>query len=159
MLVKIQNILLFCGYNFWTDRVAYIMGFAKRVKEEHGGVIPCDPLVLKSFYGISDKVLNLILQDGFPDGLAGIVCDSHVAAALKNLAWTKERTPERMAVDVQSWLEQKYYKPLNESIAGLRQLWRDKANTGVMLDAAEQLGIKEEFLKVVKGVDQQTYIN
>lgn len=40
---KLQNIFLYCGYNYWTYAPARIIGAAKRIKEEFAGELPSDP--------------------------------------------------------------------------------------------------------------------
>jgi endonuclease III len=155
ILRKIQNLLLYCGFNLFTNSVAYAMGFAYRIIHEFKGRIPSDKRVLATFYGIGDKVANLQLQDTKPLGVAGLVTDSHVCAAGKNLKWAvRYNTPALVGKEIESWLHYSFYKKVNESIAGLRQLWGDIENKEVMEEVAKELGIARQFATMVKGVRQ-----
>ena len=149
LLRRLQNLCLYCGYNFWTEAPAKIMGFAWRVKYEYKGIIPQDPNELSKFHGVGRKILMLILQDAFLRD-AGIVADRHVSNYSRYFRWTNETKPDKIAEDIESWMPEDYYRPFNESIGGINQLWRDKNNQQEMMDAADSLG--EGWRQLVLGV-------
>ena len=64
-LRKMQNLLLYVGYNWWSHAPAQIMGFGHRVKHEWNGRILTDPLQLFTCKGVGRKVRVLLLQDAF----------------------------------------------------------------------------------------------
>ena len=80
------------------------------VMHEFGGKIPSDPATLRSFYGIGRKVLMLIYQDAFKDRapMHGIVCDTHVHNTAN---WTKMRSHDTAAKDIESWLNPQFCEP------------------------------------------------
>jgi len=60
-LVKVQNVLLYSGYNWWADGVADIMQFAWHVRNIHRCHMPRDPMILLQFWGVGRKILMLLL--------------------------------------------------------------------------------------------------
>lgn len=149
-LRRLQNVGRYCGFNWWTEAPANIMAAAWRIKYEFGGVLPRDPEVLLSFYGVARKVCMLILQDCFRGEKRhrGIVMDRHVEAAVKNLGWSRIVNLEDLAQAIEAWLHPKFYRMLNEGAAGLRQLWSNDKNHKVMEKAASDLGC-QALLNVV----------
>lgn len=151
LLKKLQNLFLFCGYNYYTEAPAKLIGFARRVKSEFNGCVPENPEDLLSFYGIGRKVCMLILQDAFMKPV-GIVCDRHVYEFLKRAKWTKANNADRAAEDVEGWLPPKYFRALNEAVAGIKQLWAEGDDSGyksTMYQVAKELKI----LPLVRKVD------
>lgn len=127
----LENLFLWCGYNFWTDKPAQIIGFATAVVKYHKSKIPEDARILHSFQGVGRKVLMLMLQDAFEFSKHGIVSDSHVAKGTANLGMLtkKYKDPDKhankIAEELEEWLPSKYYRQINEVLGGLRQLWRE----------------------------------
>ena len=156
VLRNFQNLLRYCGYNWWTTMPANVMAAAHRIKHEFEGEIPRNPEVLMTFMGVSRKVCMLILQDCWPNEEThkGLVCDRHVARVCHNLGWTDKKPNDNEAAiawEVESWLPRKYFVPFNEGAAGLRQLWKDKSNHTKMLEAAEKRNMRDLLELVVKG--------
>jgi len=142
-LETLQNLARYCGYNWWSKGPAWIMGAARRIKYEFAGKVPREPAIIRSFLGVARKVAMLILQDAFPKEvrMRGIVWDRHVEAVVYDaLGWTTVRTSEqRRAQDVESWLNEFYYRDLNEGCAGLRQLWKQWSNHALMEEVAREV--------------------
>jgi endonuclease III len=71
-----------------------LIGFAVWVTEEFGGTVPQDPKILLSFWGISRKILMLLMQDGGfnKPAFIGIVGDSHFGEACTHKQdWVSQR--------------------------------------------------------------------
>ena len=109
------------------------------VMHDFGGKIPSDPATLRSFYGIGRKVLMLIYQDAFKDRapMHGIVCDTHVHNTAN---WTKMRSHDTAAKDIESWLNPQFCEPINEVTGGPRQLWANRKNHEQMKEIEEANG-------------------
>lgn len=58
-VMKLQDVLLFIGFNHWSYTAAKIIGAAKRIKYVYEGVIPRDKKELLSFNGISRKIMMI----------------------------------------------------------------------------------------------------
>jgi endonuclease III len=156
-LIKVQNVLLYSGYNWWPDGAADIMQFAWHVKNGWYGRMPGDPKVLLQFRGVGRKILMLLLQDAFvrhPD--AGIVCDRHVAAVAVKQGYCTHKAAkgneDKIAEELEQLVPKDQYRRLNEALAGPRQMWADSDNHQWMLEVAARLGCVNELNKVVAGV-------
>ena len=164
VLRKVQNVCRYCGFNFWTHQVAYMMGAAWRIKHEFMGLVPRKPIDLLTFYGVSRKVTMLTLQDAFPKEkrYRGVVMDRHVAVYCRVMGLTKETDLDLMAQDVEGYLAERFYLPLNEGAAGIRQLWRNKANHKIIMAAATKcdcLGVLKLITKDVVAVNKSELLS
>ena len=157
-LIKVQDVLRYAGYNWWSDGAAEIMQIAWNIKHRYDYKLPPEPEAWLQFRGVSRKILMLILQDGFhkhPD--AGIVCDRHVTNVMLRLGYTsvdpKDKQREiKIAEQIEQYLPKDKYKKLNEACACPRQLYANANNHSWMESVAKQVGCYDTFMKVVKGV-------
>ena len=156
-LIKVQNILLYSGYNWWTDGAADIMQFAWHVRHVCHGRMPQDPRILLQFRGVGRKILMLLLQDAYeahPD--AGIVCDRHVASVVVRLGYCTQTkaagNEDKIAEQLEQWVPKEQFRRMNEAIAGPRQMWADSDNHDWMMEVAASLGCVELLSSVVAGV-------
>ena len=84
---------------FFRNKAKNIIGFAQGVTEEHGGDVPRTMAELTALPGVGRKTANVILGNAF--GIdEGVVVDTHVKRLSKLLAFTKERTPEKIELDL-----------------------------------------------------------
>lgn len=75
--------------------------------------------------GFGRKIAALTLQDVF-NVSAGIVGDVHVTCGAIAWGWTDEVNFDKaddVAMDVEGFLPVEYWKDVNPTFAGLRQLW------------------------------------
>ena len=157
-LIKVQDVLRYAGYNWWSDGAAEIMQIAWNIKNKYNYELPPEPEAWLQYRGVSRKILMLILQDGFyhhPD--QGIVCDRHVTNVMLRLGFTsvdpKDKQREvKIAEQIEQHLHRDKYKLLNEACACPRQLYANINNHAWMEDVAKQVGCYNTFMKVVKGV-------
>ena len=157
-LIKVQDVLRYAGYNWWSDGAAEIMQIAWNIKNRYDYKMPHEPEAWLQFRGVSRKILMLILQDGFcmhPD--TGIVCDRHVTNVMLRLGYTsvdpKDKQREiKIAEQIEQYLPKYKYRKLNEACACPRQLYANASNHAWMEAVAKQVGCYATFMKVVKGV-------
>ena len=84
---------------FFRNKTKNIIGFAQGVTEDHGGKVPRTMKELTALPGVGRKTANVILGNAF--GVAeGVVVDTHVNRISTLLAFTKEKTPEKVEVDL-----------------------------------------------------------
>ena len=84
---------------FFRNKAKNIIGFALAVTEEHGGEVPRSMAELNALPGVGRKTANVILGNAF--GIdEGVVVDTHVKRISKLLAFTKEKTPEKVEQDL-----------------------------------------------------------
>lgn len=100
---------------------------------------------MMTYHCCAHKVAALILQTVHGLNKVAIVNDSHFCYVVKKRQWTDQTEPDRIAEDVESWLDGEYYFDVNNVFASLRQLGREKTDDGksfkmVMLDKAKTMG-------------------
>ncbi len=84
---------------FFRNKTKNIIGFAQGVTEDHGGEVPRTMKELTALPGVGRKTANVILGNAF--GIAdGVVVDTHVNRISTLLAFTKEKTPEKVEGDL-----------------------------------------------------------
>ena len=102
-LYDMQCLLSMSGYNHFNDAPATLIGWAKGIHDHYNGVIPTELSDLTRFYNIGIKCACLIQNDAlgkheFP------VIDSVLCKILKEIKWTKCKTPDEIAFDIARWL-------------------------------------------------------
>ena len=84
---------------FFRNKTKSIIGFARGVTELHSGEVPSTMKELTALPGVGRKTANVILGNAF--GLdEGVVVDTHVNRLSTLLAFTKEKTPEKIEEDL-----------------------------------------------------------
>ena len=84
---------------FFRNKTKNIIGFAQGVTELHGGEVPSTMKELTALPGVGRKTANVILGNAF--GIdEGVVVDTHVKRLSTLLAFTKEKTPEKVEDDL-----------------------------------------------------------
>ncbi len=77
----------------YRQKARNVIGIAKKLVEDHGGVVPGDLEALVQLPGVGRKSANVVLGTAF--GIAsGIVVDTHVQRLSQRLGWTKQTKPE-----------------------------------------------------------------
>ena len=84
---------------FFRNKTKNIIGFAEGVTQVHGGEVPSTMTELTALPGVGRKTANVILGNAF--GIdEGVVVDTHVKRLSTLLAFTKEKTPEKVEGDL-----------------------------------------------------------
>lgn len=96
---------------FHETKVPQIRDIARRIVEEHGGVLPCDEAVLRSFRGVGPKCANLVL--GIACGQPRIAVDTHVHRIVNRWGYVHTRTPEQTLTALEVKLPKRYWIELN----------------------------------------------
>ena len=93
----VEEIIRFTG--FYRNKTKNIIGFAHGVTEDHSGEVPSTMEELTALPGVGRKTANVILGNAF--GISeGVVVDTHVKRLSSLLAFTKEKTPEKVEGDL-----------------------------------------------------------
>jgi endonuclease III len=94
---EVEEIIRSTG--FFRNKARNIIGFAQGVLEQHGGSVPRTMKELHKLPGVGRKTANVILGNAF--GLdEGVVVDTHVKRLTTLLGFTREKTPEKIEVDL-----------------------------------------------------------
>ena len=71
-----------------------IVGLAKKLVSDHGGVVPSTLNALVALPGVGRKTANVVLGVAF-SAPEGVVVDTHIQRLSQRLGWTKTRPPRR----------------------------------------------------------------
>ena len=94
---EVEEIIRSTG--FFRNKTKNIIGFAQGVTDRHGGDVPRTMNELMALPGVGRKTANVILGNAF--GISeGVVVDTHVKRLSALLAFTKEKTPEKVEGDL-----------------------------------------------------------
>ncbi len=96
---EVEEIIRSTG--FFRNKTKNIIGFAQGVTDRHGGEVPRTMTELTALPGVGRKTANVILGNAF--GISeGVVVDTHVNRLSNLLAFTSEKTPEKIERDLMS---------------------------------------------------------
>jgi endonuclease-3 len=85
---------------FFRNKSKNIQAACKRIIEEFHGVVPRTMAELLTLGGVARKTANVVLGNAF--GIAsGVVVDTHVMRLSQRLGLTKNKTPEKIELDLQ----------------------------------------------------------
>src|SRR5678815_4297135 len=84
---------------FFRNKATSIQGTAKMLKEEYGGEVPQTMDELLQLPGVARKTANVVLGNAF-DIHAGVVVDTHVTRLSHRLAFTQQKTAEKIEQDL-----------------------------------------------------------
>jgi len=84
---------------FFRSKAKSIRGAATQIVERHGGQVPRTLPDLVALPGVGRKTANVVLGNAF--GINdGVVVDTHVTRLSRRLGLSKQRTPEKIEVDL-----------------------------------------------------------
>lgn len=84
---------------FYRNKAKNIIGFARSLMAEHGGVVPQTIAELHALPGVGRKTANVVLGNAFGIN-EGMVVDTHIRRLSTLLRFTKEKTPEKIEQDL-----------------------------------------------------------
>ena len=84
---------------FYRNKAKNIIGCCKQLVEKHGGVVPNSMEALLELPGVGRKTANCVLGGAFGIN-SGIVVDTHVERLSQRLGLTKEKTAEKIELDL-----------------------------------------------------------
>ena len=107
---EVEEIIRSTG--FFRNKTKNIIGFAQGVTDRHGGDVPRTMDELTALPGVGRKTANVILGNAF--GISeGVVVDTHVKRLSTLLAFTKEKTPERVEGDLMGLFPEEHWTRLS----------------------------------------------
>ncbi len=91
---------------FFRNKAKNIRAASQRILDEFGGEVPQTMPEILSLAGVARKTANVVLGNAF--GIAsGVVVDTHVSRLSQRLGLTKEKTPEKIELDLQKLVPKK----------------------------------------------------
>lgn len=107
--------------NFNNNKSKFISLAAKKILEEHDGVVPDTLKGLTSFKGIGNKVANIILQVGFGKSI-GVAVDVHVHRISNRLKFVESKKPDETMHQLNEIFDKEQYGEVNKVLVGFGQL-------------------------------------
>jgi endonuclease-3 len=96
---------------FHERKAHQIKAIAQRAVKEHGGALPCDEAVMRSFAGVGPKCANLAL--GIACDAPRISVDVHVFRVVNRWGYVRAATPEQTMVALEAKLSERYWVTIN----------------------------------------------
>ncbi|MFN0277249.1 MAG: endonuclease III [Pyrinomonadaceae bacterium] len=91
---------------FFRNKARNIQAACKRIIEEFNGQVPQTMEELLTLGGVARKTANVVMGNAF--GIAsGVVVDTHVSRLSQRLGLTKNKTPEKIEIDLQKIVPKK----------------------------------------------------
>ena len=86
---------------FYRNKAKNVIGAARRIVDEHGGIVPDTMEALTALPGVARKTANVVLGNAFGKA-EGIVVDTHVTrvSARLKLVSTKAKTAEKIETEL-----------------------------------------------------------
>ncbi len=96
---------------FHRAKAEQIHDLARRVVDEFGGQLPCEPETLLSFRGVGVKCANLVL--GIACNQPRIAVDVHVHRVTNRWGYVRTRTPEQTTRELEKILPRRFWVEIN----------------------------------------------
>lgn len=97
--------------SFHEQKAHDILRIAERVQAEHGGTLPCEEAILRSFRGVGPKCANLVL--GIACGEPRIGVDVHVHRVTNRWGYVQAPSPEATLRQLENRLPVEYRVEIN----------------------------------------------
>lgn len=92
--------------NFWRNKAKHLSAMAKRLVEQHDGVVPQTMEELIQLPGAARKTANVVLGNAFNIN-HGVVVDTHVGRLSQRLGFTQETDPKKIEPDLMALFPRK----------------------------------------------------
>jgi endonuclease III len=96
---------------FHDAKALQIHAIARELTVTHGGTLPCDAALLRSFRGVGPKCTNLVLGIGCHQPCIGV--DIHVHRVTNRWGYVQGRTPVHTMMALEAVLPQQYWIEIN----------------------------------------------
>jgi endonuclease III len=93
---------------FYKNKAKNIIACAQVIMKKHGGDVPKDLESLVQLAGVGRKTANVVLGNAFQIA-SGVVVDTHVSRLSQRMNLTRQKTPEKIEVDLQKLVPKKHW--------------------------------------------------
>ncbi|EDR30183.1 endonuclease III, putative [Entamoeba dispar SAW760] len=116
------EVLINCikGVGFYTTKAKRLKRCCVIMKEQFNNQVPQTKQDLLSLPGVGPKIASLILSIGF-DRLESLAIDTHIFVISHRLGWADGSTPEKVRLQLESWLPKEEWSLFNKSIVAFGQ--------------------------------------
>jgi endonuclease III len=128
---------------FHDVKARQIHDIAHHVVAAHGGTLPCDAELLRSFRGVGPKCANLVL--GIACNQPCISVDIHVHRVTTRWGYAQARTPQQTMAALEARLPRKYWVEINRLLVPFGKHIctgnRPRCSTCPVVDMCRQVGV------------------
>jgi endonuclease III len=128
---------------FHEIKARQILDIAHRVGVAHGGKLPCDVDLLRSFRGVGPKCANLVL--GIACNQPSVSVDIHVHRVTNRWGYVQARTPEHTMITLEAQLPRQYWVEINRLLVPFGKHictgTRPRCSSCPVLDMCQQVGV------------------
>jgi endonuclease-3 len=129
---------------FHDTKAVQIHNIACRLATTHGGTLPCDAELIRSFRGVGPKCANLVLGLACHQPYIGV--DIHVHRVTNRWGYVQGRTPERTMTALEAVLPQQYWLEINRLLVPFGKHIctgsLPRCSTCPVLDICQQVGVE-----------------
>ncbi|ABN07173.1 DNA-(apurinic or apyrimidinic site) lyase / endonuclease III [Methanocorpusculum labreanum Z] len=97
---------------FYHSKAKNIIGTAKMLEENFGGVVPRTIEELTTLPGVGRKTANIVTNHAFHEA-CGIAVDTHVRRLSKKIGFTQNTDPEKIEKDLMKLFPEKWWSKIN----------------------------------------------
>jgi endonuclease-3 len=131
------------GATFPEPKARDLIALAKRIVQEHGGVVPETMEGLTAFRGVGPKIAALTLAVGF--GRPAIAVDVHVHRVANRWGYVATAAPDQTMAALAGTLPQRYWVEINERLVPFGKAVctgaRPRCSTCLLLSMCRQVGL------------------
>lgn len=100
---------------FFRNKAKNIIGASRRINEVFGGRVPDTMEDLLTLPGVARKTSNVVLGNAYGKNI-GVVVDTHVSRLSQRLGLTKQKTPEKIEIDLMKLFPQEQWTVLSHRL-------------------------------------------
>lgn len=101
--------------NFFNNKAKHLNGMAKQLVKYHQGKVPDNMASLIALPGVARKTANCVMGQAF-DNPVGVVVDTHVGRLARRMQLTRQKTPEKVEVDLMKLFSQAKWTWLSHAL-------------------------------------------
>jgi endonuclease III len=100
---------------FFRNKAKNIIAASKRITEVYGGRVPDTMEELLTLAGVARKTSNVVLGNAYGKNV-GVVVDTHVSRLSQRMGLTKQKTPEKIELDLMKLFPQAEWTVLSHRL-------------------------------------------
>lgn len=137
----LEDLIRPCTYH--EAKAPQLYAIARAILRDHGGSLPCDEGVLRSFQGVGPKCAHLVL--GIACGRPCISVDVHVHRVTNRWGYVASSRPEATMRALEERLPHAYWVDINRLLVRFGKHlctgWRPRCSTCPVLSMCRQVGV------------------
>lgn len=122
--------------NFYKTKAKNLIACARRLINEHKGVVPLEIEELLELPGVGRKTANVFLAEMGRDAIG---VDTHVAYISRALGWTNEDDPKKIEIDLTGLFPKKSWSNINSTLVRFGKKYTSFKEKDAILDEIRRI--------------------